>query len=203
MSQNHEVRKFLTRLTQPSAEPVDAVELSDHAKVSNDDERAALYGFLPSARETIERAIGRSFLASTWEIAVDGPVHCLSFLRLGQCPVTSIQSFHYYTLDDVQQTFAGSNYVLDQEQGRVFLKNAALWPTDLRAYRSMVVSFTAGYSSAAAVPPPMKLALKMLASHYYENREAFLSQRPGEAASIAEIPAGVRQLLAPFNENLI
>ena len=36
---------------------------------------------------------------------------------------------------------------------------------------ALIIDFTAGYADAAAVPEPMKLAVKALAAHWYENRE--------------------------------
>jgi uncharacterized phiE125 gp8 family phage protein len=56
---------------------------------------------------------------------------------------------------------------------RIARTRAIAWPyygiPSSRAYR---IRFTAGFGAAADVPSPIKLGIKMLAAHWYSNREA-------------------------------
>ena len=51
------------------------------------------------------------------------------------------------------------------------------------------ITFTAGWSSAGLVPARLKRAVKLLAGHLYEHREATLEAR------LERIPAGLRSFI--------
>jgi uncharacterized phiE125 gp8 family phage protein len=55
------------------------------------------------------------------------------------------------------------------------------------------INFTAGYGAlASAVPERLKLAIKILTAHYFENREAL------STLDLKEVPLSVATLIADF-----
>lgn len=79
----------------------------------------------------------------------------------------------------------------DSEPGRVVLKHGQSWPsTTLRTMNPVQVTYVAGYGLAASVPPHLVQLIKLLVSHWYENRE------PVVVGSItASIPLAVDSLI--------
>ncbi|MGY2052954.1 head-tail connector protein [Methylobacterium sp. JK268] len=63
-----------------------------------------------------------------------------------------------------------------------------------RAYR---IRFTAGVTDPAAVPSPLKEAIKLLAAHWYQNREASLVERTATQTS-RKIDYGVEKLAGRY-----
>ena len=45
-------------------------------------------------------------------------------------------------------------------------------PVPARKANGIQIDYVAGYATAALVPTPIRLAIKQLAAHFYENREA-------------------------------
>jgi uncharacterized phiE125 gp8 family phage protein len=102
--------------------------------------------------------------------------------------VTSVTT---YDDADVSTVFAASSYYVDTaaEPGRVVLRTGSTWPTALRVGNAVEIVYVAGYGAAAAVPAPIKFAVKSVAAWLYENR--------GEQ-DFAKLPANVSMLLQPY-----
>lgn len=78
--------------------------------------------------------------------------------------------------------------------GRVVLHDDAIWPPISRAANGLVIDYVAGYgANASDVPAPIKLAIKQLALHWYENREMF-----AEGNLTARVPLTVEVLLQSY-----
>ena len=188
---------FTTRiLTPPAIEPVTLAELKEHCRVTEDLD--GLAWALRAARAQAESFTGKAFISQSVETAFD---MCWgeTIIALPRPPIISVDSVFYFTTADTQTAFSSSNYVLDGPGGRVFLKSGASWPSDVRSFRSFVWTYTAGYgATAASVPPQICHAIKLLAAHLYEHREA--ASREAEEAGLKEIPFGVKDMLYPFKE---
>jgi len=120
-----------------------------------------------------------------------------NYIVLPKPPVSTISHVKYYANDDTASTFAASNYYKDTTStiARVVLKNGSSWPTlsELRQANAYEVQYVAGYgSSASDVPTPIVHAIKLLATHLYENREIVTSM------SVNSIPNTVAALLNPY-----
>ena len=93
-----------------------------------------------------------------------------------------------------ESTLSSANYVVDTDSqpGRIRLTSAGSWPGGTLYPASAIrVRFTAGYGDApAAVPYNLRMAVLLLAGHYYEHREATQDGRPA-----APIPFGVQSLI--------
>jgi hypothetical protein len=97
----------------------------------------------------------------------------MASVELPRWPLTSITSVTVYDEDSnavvvtVADTFDVDTYRLP---GRVTLKRGAVWPVALRANNAIQIVYVSGHANAAAVPAPMKRAVKQLAAYLYAHR---------------------------------
>jgi len=148
-------------------------------------------GFIEAAREYCEGFQNRAYITQTWELLLDEFPD--SPFQLPLPPLQSVESIKYYDTAGVEYEFASENYQVDVNsyKGRVSLAYGKSWPTvTLRPMNGVVVQFKAGYGDApGAVPEKVRLAIKVLTAHMYENREATdVKEHP-------EMPFAVHSLL--------
>ncbi len=168
----------LILVTPPAAEPVSLAELKDHLKIAGAAEDALLSGLVVAARQTIEAKFQIAIIAQGWRLSLDCAPEAQIILPLS--PVISVDAVGILR-DGVTETLAASHYEAQAGNiGRVRLKSAATG--------GLAVTFTAGWADASSVPEAIKLAVKVLAAHLYENRE--------EAPRIPDVAAFV----APYRQ---
>jgi uncharacterized phiE125 gp8 family phage protein len=85
--------------------------------------------------------------------------------------------------------------LLDDNPPRIVLPAMALWPITLAYQRGSVeIDFVAGYGEAAgSVPPMLRQAVKILAAHWYEHREAV-----GNFGS--EVPLSIENIIRLYSD---
>ncbi len=108
-------------------------------------------------------------------------------------PLQSITSVNYTDFEGNTDTVATSAYdVSIGMQGRIQPAYSKVWPISRPTIDSVQITFVAGYgSTASTIPPHVKLAIKMLVAHWYENREACLDQQ------LWPVPLAIDSLLSP------
>jgi uncharacterized phiE125 gp8 family phage protein len=210
-------RSGLVLVTAPSINPVTDAEVWNHLRLnlSGSPEQ-------PSAREkaTADQVIaavtshldgrdgilGRALMPQTWELQLDRFPSSEEIL-LPLSPVISIDSIKYTDADGVEQTFSASNYSLSLETNwrpRVILGYDQSWPGTRSVQEAVRVRFQAGYASGnspedtTGMPSTLKQALLLLIGHFFENREAVVT-----GLTVAELPMGIRMMLAPFTNRAI
>ena len=195
-----------------------AVATSDQKsfmRVDFSDDDTLIAELIKVAQNHVEEYTGRSITQQTLQLFLDRlPYYSDERLREGiytapdlnssadyivlpKPPVSSITHVKYYDNDSTASTFAASNYYKDTTSSiaRVVLKNGSSWPTlsELRQANAYEVQYVAGYgSSASDVPTPIIHAIKLLATHLYENREIVTSM------SVNSIPNTIAALLNPY-----
>lgn len=193
----------LTQTSAPASEPVTTAELKSWLRIehSSDDTDIAALGL--AARRLVESYLGRQLVTATWRLTLDGfpwpggwaylEVPTLfpdpHTIRLPKAPLQSVTSVEYYDLTGTLQTLAADTYNVDaaHDPGRILLAMGKVWPVTQLRPGAVRVTFVAGYGNAAAVPEELKLAIKMLAAHWYERR--------GDDDGQQELPLAVRSLL--------
>lgn len=187
---------MLKRVLPPASEPISIEEAKEHCRVETDTENTMILGLIIAAREYCETFQRRALITQTWELWLD------DWPEVGQImiplpPLQTIDSIRYYDVDDNEFTMDPGDYFVDtkNEPGWVALNYGSAWPTiTLRPVNGVCITFTAGYEvegsdGAALVPESVKLAMKLLVGHWYENREA------SGNANLKDIPLGVHPLL--------
>lgn len=132
--------------------------------------------------------VGRAFGTQTWDYVLDAfPCVEGGGIRLPLPPLQSVTYIKYVSPDTGLEVDA-TDYAVDaySDPGWV-MPSTDGWPTPMATINAVRVRFVCGYST---VPPAVKQAVKLLAGHYYENRESVvLDARP------SELPQAVKALL--------
>jgi len=173
--------RFYKRDTPPSEEPVTVDEVKKYARVAHAVEDSIIAQWIKAARLLAENYQHRSYVTQTYRLVYDSfPPECIDFPRP---PLVSVESVKFFDEDDVESTFASSNYFVDliSEVGRLALNQDVDYPTvDLRPINAVIIDFTTGYGDAADVPDDVKNAIFLYCTHMYENRESESGSIPKE-----------------------
>lgn len=203
----------LTISVPPAFEPVPREEMKTHLRVDHNAEDGYIDSINRAAREWVETLCGLALLTQTlihtqarFPTAADLPEWAINEgrgasldIRLTRAPVQSITSVQYLDDDDVAQTVSAATYRLAAERpARIVPKVGATWPQVSPRPAAVIITYVAGYSSAEVVPEPIKQAIKLMAGHLYENREASIS-----GTIITQLPRGIMDLLAPHRVSYV
>ena len=184
----------LVMIAAPDVEPVSLDEAKAHLRVDHEAEDALLSSLIVTSRLHIEAALGLALITQSWSYRLDSwPEACALVLPLR--PVRSIIAVRVADADGTFETLGADRYLLDGASAppRLHASNG-IWPRPGQRAQGIEVAFEAGFGDdAAAVPPPIRLALLMLIAHWYEHREPV---SVGDTAS--RIPDTVSSLLSPY-----
>lgn len=166
----------LVLVTAPTVEPVSVDELREFVRVDARTEARTLGLVLTAARSYFERLTGLALLSQEWRMELDR-TPCGREIEIPRAPLLAITHIKYKaettgTLtvwSSAAYTLAGTG--IARAFGRVWLNEDSDWP-DLGSFPgALQVTFTAGFGTAAdAVPSDLRLAVLLLAAHWYENR---------------------------------
>ena len=185
------MRYSLTQVTPPAIEPVTLAELKDHLRIDAGMEDSLLLGFITTAREWCEGYQNRAYITQTWELGLD------EWPEIINMPLPLLQStdlkIEYYGTDGVVHLLAATEYQIDVRgyKGRITPAYGHHWPTlTLRPLSGIIVTFKAGYGAVVSdVPERIRTAVKLLAGHLYEHREAT------DIKEVREVAFAVKALL--------
>lgn len=178
----------------PAVEPVTGADLVAHLNAISDDE-ALLATKAAVARAHVERFLGRALITQTVSVTFDRFREAT--IRLPWPPFQSIVWVKYYDEGDVQQVFGDYTASIAGDVGHVWAD--AGWPATYDRPDAVKITFIAGYGDAAGdVPEDLKEAIRSLAGHLYENREATFVGSGG----VQVLPFGVEALLQPYRERV-
>lgn len=146
--------------------------------------------YIHAAAAFVEKRIQGALMAQTWEAQLADFKSCIELLKSNISDITSVK---YYDSANADITVGTSNYQKDLASvpARLIFNSSYAWPTVYDRFDAIRVGFTAGFASAAAVPYDIRIALKMLVTHYYENRSPEVV-----GASIAQFELSVDKHLA-------
>lgn len=178
----------------PSVEPVSTSDAKRHMRITWSDDDDTIEELITASRVIFENASRRALITQTRVLRLEE----FPFGReivLPRAPLQSVTSIQYYDTNDTLQTYSSSNYEVDiySTPGKVRLISTATgWPSTYDKPNAVIVTYIAGYGSAASsVPKPIRQAIKLLAAFYYGNREAYLS---GPGSGLMELPKGFEYL---------
>lgn len=177
----------LTRTTAAAEEPVTVDELVLHARIDSiGDQRQDVADKITAARSYVETTElrGRALITSQWQLKLEcWP--CVGYIEIPLGNLQSIGAITYRECNGTVTTWPSTEYRLervyvaatdgdtDKQIGRVYLAYGKSWPAaTLDVGEPIAIPFTCGWADAASVPVSLKLAIEMLAAHWYRNREA-------------------------------
>lgn len=184
--------------TAPTVEPVSLAEARMHLRIDSDctDEDTLISALITAARQAAENYTGLALINQTWEATFEEwPDEDEITLRPG--PLSSITSITYVNTDGVTTTASSSTlYTSDTYTlpGAAVLRYGQVWPAIREIENSILVTYVAGFGTAAtSVPGPIKAAILLLLGHLYEHRESV-----SVGVSVADLPQGFEYLLNPY-----
>lgn len=180
----------IERKTQPAIEPVTLDELKADRRITWTDDDAYITECGIAAREILEEELSRSFITTTWTYYNDFFIYDQDYyLTLPIARANTINSIKYY-LRNNEYTITDYQFSPGQP-GRVAPLFGAWWPFTYGELDSVQIEFVAGYGDTAdKVPACIKKAIKLIAGHLYETREAVAMSSIGY-----EIPFTVSRLV--------
>lgn len=184
--------------TAPTDEPVTAAEAATWLRETDSSRLTTIGELVDSAIAELEREYWTQFCTATWDQYFDAWPASRFLLRKN--PVISVSSVKYTDHDDTEQTVATSVWEQADENGRgiVRLKHDQMWPSDCRGHQDdIVIRYTAGYGAAAAVPAPIKHALKVWIAAAYAFPDGVSTLR------LSQPPIAVENLMAPYSYRTI
>jgi len=147
------------------------------------------------AREQAEEFTWRAIIACTCvEKICSFPSDKIVLLRP---PVQSITSITYVDGNGDQQTLSASEYMLNDwnEPAVITPAYGKSFPSARGSSGDVVITYVAGYTSAALVPDSIKHAIKMMVRTWFDQREDVTPR------TVNEMPMNSRYLLAPWRCN--
>lgn len=191
----------LKRLTAPAVQPVTVDAFKVHGRVDSpeDIEQDLMSAYLEAATEYLDGyagILGRCLIAQQWLLTLDA-FPC-GDLKLPLTPLISVDEVAYVDAAGTPQVMPSTDYFVDDTSLHPWIIPNAGWPVAMATANAVQVKFTAGYGPTAAdVPKPIVQAIKLIAAHWYQNRES------ATADVQSEISFGALAMLAPFRTNFI
>lgn len=215
----------LQRVQAPTVEPVSLDQLKQQcvldSSFTDDDALLTMYGV--AAREYAENYTRRAFLPQQWQLNLDHfPTYTYTgiinpsqrrdwpayagvwqgmTIALPKPTCISVDSITYFDAAGAPQTVDPSTYKVDlnSKPARVVPKSGLYWPLNtIYIPGSIAVNYTSGsYATADEVPRSIRLAILLLASHWYQNRMSV------STVNLSEIPFGVKALLDMYRVTVL
>lgn len=178
-------------LTGPAAEPLALQEFKDFLRVTHDAEDTILALLITTARQMVESLTGRLLLTQDWRLPLDAwPASGLILPPLG--PVAGLIAARLRHRDGSETLLASGLFTVrgDRAPPVIAFERGAV-PAPDRPLGGIELDLRLGHgTNPAQVPADLRQAVRLLAAHFYENRDA--SDAGGQP------PEAVRALIAPY-----
>jgi len=180
-------------LTGPVIEPLSLAEAKAYLRVAHSDDDAVIAALIESARAYVEARTRRALITQIWRHSRDAwPVG--GRVAVLPVPLLELTAARVYDEDGVAQAIDPETFVFDTISAPGVISFAP-WsvPPPGRVQAGIELDFAAGYGGTPDdVPAPLRLAIRLLVAHWYENRGVVVS------GGTAPMPAGVVELIAPY-----
>lgn len=166
--------------------PCSIEDMRMHLRVDDDD--ATLEALIKVAADWIQRHTGFYLAQQTVREYLDDLTENSTFV-LHAYPVISLTA-GYYDTDNAAQTWSSDDYV-----ERLALRPPQIYPETLPSIHTAPGSFwfemVVGHADVSTIPETVIHALKLIAGHFYEHREATVG-----GTMLTDLPIGVHSCLA-------
>ena len=168
-------------------------EAKDFLKVDTTADDTLIDNLIKAATESCQIYTNQYFLNTVVEQYSD---KWSEVYTLYKSPVSSITHIKYYDTNDSEQTWASSNYILDDvsKPARIGLAVDATLPDLADRINAVHVKYTVGYGTASSdVPDGIKQAVLLTLGNWYENRQTVITGR-----TATELPLSSQYLLDQY-----
>jgi uncharacterized phiE125 gp8 family phage protein len=172
-------------LEGPAVEPVLVAEAKAHLRLDGGAEDDLVGALIVAARVMVESEIRRVLITQSWRAIVEGWPE--EGLMLPVTPAIGVDELRAIDADGAATVLDPENYEFDVADGSVAIDPVA-------GADRYEIDFFAGYgASGVDVPQPLRQAIRLLVTHWYEHRSATIM---GDTS--AATPLGYRELVAPY-----
>ena len=183
----------------PSVEPVTTTTQKTFMRVDSSDEDTLIGNLAASARALFEDSTNRQCITATWQLKLTNwPT---AEIVLPVSPLQSVTSVTYVDQDGDTQTWSTGDYDVftASTPGRIRPKYDKDWPSDSRGgHDEITITFVAGYGDAATdVPDGILTCIHLVASSWYENREAT------QPVALTVMPLAVKSLMQQYRDGTV
>jgi uncharacterized phiE125 gp8 family phage protein len=181
-------------LTPPALEPVSLADARHFLRVEHDDDDDVISALIAAARLQVEAQTRRALIAQDWRLVRDvWPAS--GRLPMLPAPLIQVTAIRVFAADGTPATLDVEDFVVDTVSAPallMFQRGTPPVPGQLTA--GVEIDITAGYGEEAEdVPEPLRQAIRILVSHWYENRAVIAA-----SGEVAAIPHSVSSLIAPY-----
>lgn len=183
----------LVQVTAPTIEPIGLQEAKDHLRVDSTTEDPLISALISAARQQAEDFTWRQLVTATYDWTLDAFPWCL---RPPKPPLQGITSITYLDTAGASQVLASTEYTVDaaSQPGRVAPAFGKTWPSTQAELNAVTVRLVVGYGDGAShVPAPIKQAILMAITDFYENRQSTVI-----GLTAIELPQTAKSLLRPY-----
>lgn len=172
------------RVTAATLPVMSVGDLKAHLRIDYGDEDSVLTDYIAAASRRLEDDAEIALLTSTWAVYLD-QFPCWE-IELRKPPVKSLTSITYVDTDGTTQTLSASLYRSDiyHSPARVTPAYGETWPATQSVSNAVTVTFVSGETSSSSIEPTAMQAIRLLAGHWFRNREAF-GEKPMHDAGLS------------------
>ena len=195
--------------TAPTAEPLSLQEVKEYLRVEDATDERVVQPLITAARQYAEEHMNRALMQQTFTLMLDAVIdqdqplyegmrtapdlnYYKNYIVLPKSPVQSVTSVKTFDDSDNATTMAATKYYVDtqREPARIVLRTGETFPTALRVANAIEVIYVAGYTSAFAIPEPIRLGMLQHIAYMYEHR--------GDMYEAQGAPTLMKSLYAPY-----
>ena len=195
--------------TAPTAEPLSLQEVKEYLRVDDATDERVVQPLITAARQFAEEHMNRALMQQTFTLMLDAVIdqdqplyegmrtapdlnYYKNYIVLPKSPVQSVTSVKTFDDSDNATTMAATKYYVDtqREPARIVLRTGETFPTALRVANAIEVIYVAGYTSAFAIPEPIRLGMLQHIAYMYEHR--------GDMYEAQGAPSLMKSLYAPY-----
>jgi uncharacterized phiE125 gp8 family phage protein len=180
----------------PLIEPVSVPELKAQLRIDSDDEDMLLSSLIVAARIHVEQNWGLALINQGWSIFLD-QWPATPELSVPLFPIRGVRAVRTYSTDNVATDNALADCVVRTDARSLWLarRAGADWPGPCRETNGVEISIEAGFGPAPSqTPEPIRQALLLLASWWYDERD------PMASVNQCVAPPLVQALLSSYRE---
>jgi len=184
-------------VTPASTYPVSLIEAKLHLKVDITTDDALITNLIVAATQVSEEYTNRFFI----DTVVNQTSTSFNGLNeLFKSKVRSVTHVKYYDSDNAQQTWANTNYVVNNEfePCQINLVVDGTLPSIAQRVDAVECRYTVGYGAASDVPDVIKQAILLTLGNWYANRQSVVIGRIS-----TELPQSAKWLLDTYKVQVV
>jgi uncharacterized phiE125 gp8 family phage protein len=176
------------RLVSPPDDQAEVISLASaklHLRVDHSAEDALIQEYFAAAWGYAEGRTNRALLSQTWLHTADAFPAANEVIRLPLPPLQAVEWIRYVDPSGSLQTLDPAAYVVDETSEPARIACVGAWPATRPVPGAVRVQFVAGYEDPLVIPREIIQAVRMLAGHFYANREAVVTGTISTPLSLA------------------